>query len=478
MKDKRNLYVTFLFMVVLLVGLAACQNEEPTPEPTTPSETTAGEPSVLEDTNTRAVNTGFGTVTAEGEVKPLRSANLSFQMGGNVAEILTSEGADVKEGDALLRLDALPLENAVRQAEAGKAAADASLQAAQARLAVAQSSVARAEAGQKAAVAQKALVEAGATPEEIAAAEKNLAAAEAGIVSAAGNRDSAVRVSDAQVQAALAELTAVQTEVDQLQRFYDEDIIDFCFDTPKGEICPLYGQVEEQTRFQLEALKANLAAAEAAVAEARAGATPAESYLASTGVSAASSQRDLVQAQLDLTLAGARDEQIQQAQVGIDQANVGVQQSQVQVSIAEAAVTQAEAAVVKAEADVEAANKALERMTLFAPFDGRVGTINSEIGELVGPGLPVIQFGDTSGWQVETNDLTELDVVGVKLGLPAEVRIDALPGEVVNGVVTDIAAVSQLIRGDVTYPVTITLEETDLPLRWGMTATVDIDTES
>ncbi len=477
MNEKRSKYRSLLLMVILLVGLAACQNEEPAAEPTAAGETAAA-PSVLEDTNTRAINTGFGTVTAEGEVKPLRSAALSFQMGGNVAEILTREGAQVKEGEALMRLDALPLENAVRQAEAGRAAAEASLQAAEARLAVAESGVARAEAGQKAAVAQKALVEAGATPEEIAAAEKNLAAAEAGIVTATGNQASAVRVSDAQVQAAVANLTAVQAEVEQLQQFYDEDIIDFCFDTPKGEICPLYGAVEEQTRFQLEALKANLAAAEAAVEEARAGATPAEAYLASTGVSAAAAQRDLVQAQLDLTLAGAREEQIQQAQVGVDQANVGIQQAQVQVALAESAVTQAEAALVKAEADVESANKALERMTLLAPFDGRVGSINSEIGELVGPGFPVLQLGDVSGWQVETNDLTELDVVGVKLGLPAEVRIDALPGEVVNGVVTDIAAVSQLIRGDVTYPVTITLEETDLPLRWGMTATVDIDTES
>jgi multidrug resistance efflux pump len=475
MKDKRTLIPILLLLIGLLFSLAACQNEEaaPTEEPAATSEA-----SPLEDTNTRFIDTGFGTVTADGEIQPLRSANLSFQLGGNVAEILVESGEDVTEGDPLVRLDSAVLENALKQAQAGKAAAEAALQAAESELSVAQSGIARAEAAKKQAVAQLELVKAGATQEEIAAAEKGLAAAEAGIVTAAGNRDAAVRVSDAAVQSAQAKVAAAQAEVNQLQQTYD-DIIDACFELPDGsEVCPLYGPVEERTRAQLEAAKANLTAAQTAEAEARAGTTPAEAYLAGTGITLAQAQRDQAQAQLDLILAGPRDEQIQQAQVDVDQADVGIQQALVQVTIAEAAVEQARAELVQAEADVGEAQKALERMTLFAPFDGRVGDINVEIGELVGQGVPVIQFGDFSGWQVETTDLTELDIVALKLGLPVEVRVDAIPGEVLNGTVTDIASVSKLNIGDVTYPVTVSLEETDLPLRWGMTVEVDIDTES
>ncbi len=475
MNQIRKQFLTFLLLSGLLIALAACQNEEPEPALTA---TATNESSVLEETNTRSVSTGFGTVTAEGTVLPLRSAQLSFQGGGQVAEILTSEGADVSAGDALVRLDAVPLENALKQAQAGQSAAEAAVKAAEARLAVANSGVASAEAAKKAALAQLELAKAGAKPEEIAAAEQNLAAAEAAIVTASGNRAAATNVSDARVQSAVAQLTAAQTQVDQLQQAYD-DILDACFDLPDGsEVCPLYGPVEEQTRFQLEAAKANQVAAQSAVDEARAGATPAEAYLAGTGITLATAQRDQAQAQLDLIKAGPRQELIDQAQVGVDQADVGIQQSMTQVSIAEAAVTQAEAALVQAQADVEAAAKALERMTLLAPFDGRIGTIGVEVGELIGSGAPVITLGDLSGWQVETNDLTELDVVAVKLGLPVEVRVDALPGEVMEGVVADIASVSELIRGDVTYPVTVTLNDTALPLRWGMTATVDIDTES
>jgi HlyD family secretion protein len=468
MNRNRYFILYILVALVLLVGLAACQTEEP-------EEATAESP--LSQVNEIAVG-GFGAVSAEGEVVPLSSANLSFQIGGNVAEILVEQGDTLSADDPIIRLDSAALENGLRQAEAGLAAAEAAHEAAATESAVAESGVQRAESGVTSAEANLALVKAGATPEELAAAEKNLAAAEASIVAASGDRDASVRVSDAAVQSAQARVAAAQAELDSLQRTYD-DILDACFEkSGGGEICPLYGTVEEQTRAQLEAAKVNLASAQSAEAEARAGATPAERVLANSGVGVAAAGRDQAQAQLELLLAGARDEQIQQAQVGVAQAELGVEQAQVQVSLAEAAVTQAEAGVTKAQADVEAANKALERMTLSAPFDGTVGDILTEVGELVGPGFPVVRYADFGGWLVKTTDLTESDVVAVKNGLPAEVRFYALPGEEVSGTVTDIASVASVVLGDVTYEVTIALDESELPLRWGMTAFTDINTDS
>lgn len=473
MKSKRYFILLLLLGTLLLGGLAACQTEE-ADEP----QEAATADSPVSEVNDVAVG-GFGSVSAEGEVVPLSSADLSFQIGGNVAEIMVESGDTISAGEPIVRLDSVALENGLRQTEAGLAAAEAALEAAVTELAVAESGVQRAQTGITSAEAQLALVKAGATEEELAAAEKNLAAAEASIVAAAGDRDASVRVSDSAVQSAQSRVAAAQAELDSLQRTYD-DILDSCFDLPDGtEVCPLFGPVEEQTRAQLEVLKTNLASAQSAEAEARAGATPAERHLANSGVGVAAAARDQAQARLDLLLAGARDEQIQQAEVGVAQAKLGEEQAQVQVSLAEAAVTQAEAQVTKVEADVEAAQKALDRMTLTAPFEGTVGEILTEVGELVGPGFPVVRFADFGGWLVKTTDLTELDVVAVKNGLPADVRIDALPGEVLNGVVTDIATVAAVVRGDVTYEVTIVLDDYDeLPLRWGMTASVDIDTES
>ncbi len=471
MKKQAPLWV--MMSVLLLLVLAACQTDDATPT------TEAGaEASATVDVDTVAVSTGVDVVSAEGQVVPLQTANLSFEQGGTVAEILAEPGSAVAAGAPILALDATIQESALAQAEASLAAAQANVTAAEAQLAVAQSGIEQAEAGKQAAEALLALIESGARVEEIAAAERNVAAAEAGITQAAGNRDAVLNLSDSRIQAAEAQLALAQAQLTPLEDGYQR-ILDACFETPDGnEVCPLYGPVEENTRAQLEAAQANLEAAQRAVEEARAGATPAQQQAAQAAVGVAVAQRNVAQAQLDLLLEGASDEQIKQAEVAVAQADVGIEQAGVAVSQAESAVVQAQAGLVNAEATVEAAQKALDRMTLTAPFDGVVGDITVEVGELAAPGVPVVPFADQSAWLVKTTDLTELDVVSVKAGLPAEIVIDALPGEVIEGEVIEISPAASLVRGDVVYEVTIALSDVaDLPLRWGMTAFVDIDVE-
>ena len=208
----------------------------------------------------------------------------------------------------------------------------------------------------------------------------------------------------------------------------------------------------------------------------RGGGTSPEQRAATGAVAAAAAQRDAAQAQLDLLLAGAQAEQIAVAETGVAQAQAAVTEAELALAQAETAVTQAEAGVEQAQAAVDLAQDALDRMTLTAPFAGTVGDVAVELGELVAPGAPVITLADFSGWQVKTTDLTELDVVAVAKGLPVKISVDALPGETLHGVVTDIAATASVVRGDVTYVVTIDLDDRpDLPLRWGMTVFVNID---
>jgi multidrug resistance efflux pump len=196
---------------------------------------------------------------------------------------------------------------------------------------------------------------------------------------------------------------------------------------------------------------------------------------ANANVAEAAASSDGAQTQLNLLQAGAKPEQIQAAEVGVDQAEAAVVEAELAVVQAGAAVAQAEAGVEQAQTALESAQVALERMTLKAPFDGRVGDLSVEVGEVVSPGMPAVTLADFSNWLVETTDLTELDVVSVSVGMPVEVNVDAIPDEVLSGTVIDIATVSTLTRGDVTYVVTIEIDETDLPLRWGMTTFVEID---
>jgi HlyD family secretion protein len=273
--------------------------------------------------------------------------------------------------------------------------------------------------------------------------------------------------SDAQIRSAEAQVAQANARVDILQRQYDDLI--------ENE---LLGPQEEDLRLQLQIAQANRAAAQARLDELNAGATAARTSVANASVTAAQVERERAQAQLELLLSGATPEQIEQAEVARQQAETAVTRAEVSVSQAEANVAQAEAAVLQAQSVVDAAQDGLDRMVLNAPFAGTIAALNLELGEVAAPGMPVGTIADFSGWLVETTDLTELDIVNVKVGLPVEVQIDALPNEVITGTVVDIAAVSSLTRGDVTYTVTIRLDEAaDLPLRWGMTTFVDVDVE-
>jgi multidrug efflux pump subunit AcrA (membrane-fusion protein) len=345
-----------------------------------------------------------------------------------------------------------------------------------------------AQAGVETAQAGLALIKTPPLSQAVAVAENDLRAAEAGITQAEGNREVILNVGTAaRVRTAEANVAAAEAETRALEDFYNNTVLK-CVTvqvptvdgtTKDKEICPLYGWVEENTRFQLEAARAKLSAARAALDELRVGPTLAQRQAADSAVDIAEAQRDVALAQLNLLLAEAKPEQVRQAEVDVDQAELGVAQAHVAVAQAEAAMTQAEARVQAAQAAVDGVRSALDKMTLWAAFDGTVADLSPELGQVVAPGVPVVTLADMDMWLVETTDLIELDVVAVAVGSPVEVRFDAFPDASVSGKVTHIADVPLLSRGDVTYAVTIALDEVPaVPLRWGMTAFVHINPQS
>ena len=462
--NKKLIKTTILFFVLLT--LAACQTNGTT-------ETAVSKEAV----SSKPVAQSGGIVSAEGLVEPLFFVGLSFQSGGEVTEILVEEGDAVAVGDELIRLDSSQQEIALAQAEARLVSAEAALLAAEKQLELAEAAVASAEGIIVSAEANLALTEAGPLPEEIAAAEANLAAAQAGISQAAASRDVALDItSDADIFAAEANLAAAQADLRRLEEGY-QDIIDACFELPDGsEVCPLYGAVEENTRGQLEAARLGRDAAQEALNALRNGPTAAQTRAAGGAVGVAVANRDAAQAQLDLLLAGASAEQVAIAQIGVEQAQAAKAIAESALTQAAAGVTQAEAGVTQATANLETAKAAMERTILRSTIDGQVSRINTSVGQLVAPSVPVVTVADFSDWLVQTTDLTELDVAAVAVGSTAEVTLDAIPNETISGEVTNVALVPSVSRGDVVYETTIRLDErTDLPIRWGMTAFVDIE---
>ena len=132
----------------------------------------------------------------------------------------------------------------------------------------------------------------------------------------------------------------------------------------------------------------------------------------------------------------------------------------------------AEARLANAEAQLAAAQAALANSELTAPFAGTVAGVMTKVGEMAAPGQPAVVLADLSGWIVETDNLTEIELPQIEVGQSVTVSFDALSGVELQGTVTAIRPLFEIRQGDVTYAVKISLDENDPRLQWGMTAIV------
>jgi len=137
----------------------------------------------------------------------------------------------------------------------------------------------------------------------------------------------------------------------------------------------------------------------------------------------------------------------------------------------------------QAEASLKSSLDNLRKTVYNAPIDGIITSLRVEEGEiaLVGtmnnPGTVLMTIADLSVMEVEV-EVDETDVVGIELGHPAEVRVDAFPNQVIKGKVTEIGSsaiqnitVSQESKD---FKVVITLEDPPKNLKPGLSASADI----
>lgn len=171
---------------------------------------------------------------------------------------------------------------------------------------------------------------------------------------------------------------------------------------------------------------------------------------------------DLEQAEADLALAQVR---LANAQRDYEDFKDGPDPDEVEL---------AKSRLANATAQVAAARDALGDLELRAPFSGTLVSSDLKAGEFVSPGIPVATLADLSAWQVETIDLAESDVALLSPGMPAEVTLDAFPSQRFSGVIREIDLQGADRRGDITYTVTLDFDPGDVPVRWEMTAFVDI----
>src|SRR2546422_4348987 len=139
----------------------------------------------------------------------------------------------------------------------------------------------------------------------------------------------------------------------------------------------------------------------------------------------------------------------------------------------------------RAEAGSTQARDQLSKTTIYSPIDGTVTVLNSKQGErLVATGqfagTEVMRVADLSHMEARV-DVNENDVVNVKIGDTAEVKIDAYGDRRFHGTVYQIANTGKTTgagtQEEVTnFEVKIRIEDGDVMLKPGLSCTAEIHT--
>ncbi|MEN6479885.1 MAG: efflux RND transporter periplasmic adaptor subunit, partial [Anaerolineales bacterium] len=318
---------------------------------------------------------------------------------------------------------------------------------------IARGNYAAAQATLTSAQAQLAKLQAGATDEERAIAKLQIDRAKDSLWAYQNQRDAIGGYDDKSAEYTLARgnVAIAETDVQIAQIQYDQML--------KG------ARTEDLTMAQAD------------VSQAQAAVSTQSAQVAQAKAALDSAKAGVTQAEASLIIAKA---QLEQRKADVDSAAAAVQQAQAQLDLLKAGtraedLAVAEAAVAQAEAVLSEAQNALDDAVLQAPFDGTVGELLVEQGELVVPQATVVRFGDLTVMEVETTDLSEVDIDQVQVGQKATVSIDALDGKEFAGTVASIGTIAGASRGDTVYRVVIDLSGADISqLRWGMSAFVEI----
>lgn len=166
-------------------------------------------------------------------------------------------------------------------------------------------------------------------------------------------------------------------------------------------------------------------------------------------------------------------------QQDLEAAQLAEASAKLQLDSAREAVSQTRANLIKAQDD-------LTKTTIYSPLTGRVITLNAKEGEVVvsgtmnNPASVIGVIADMAEINAEV-DVDETEIVNVKLGQEAIVRVDALPGREYKGKVVEVGSsgYNRANQPDVTFfKVKVLLDHPDDNLRARMSVRAEIRTAS
>jgi HlyD family secretion protein len=129
------------------------------------------------------------------------------------------------------------------------------------------------------------------------------------------------------------------------------------------------------------------------------------------------------------------------------------------------------------QAELATAQVNLDYTNIVSPVDGTVVSRNVTMGQTVAasfqtPTLFLIAT-DLTRMQVDTN-VSESDIGGIKEGNSATFTVDAFPNRTFRGAVSQVRQSPQTAQNVVTYDVVVSVDNSDLALKPGMTASTRV----
>jgi HlyD family secretion protein len=202
-----------------------------------------------------------------------------------------------------------------------------------------------------------------------------------------------------------------------------------------------------------------------------------EANLAAARANLEKAKSSLVQtkADYDRAVGLTKDGVMSQSQMDLAKSNYDA--ANASVDAAAANITQAEAQISLKEAAVAVAQTNLDYTVIRSPIDGTVVARNVDVGQTVAaslqaPTIFTIAQDLTKMWVYAKTD--ESDVDNIKVGKEVTFKVDALPKQTFQGVVSQIRMNPTTVQSVVTYDTIIEFANPELKLFPGMTAYVTI----
>ncbi len=196
----------------------------------------------------------------------------------------------------------------------------------------------------------------------------------------------------------------------------------------------------DQANAEIVAAQAGKEATQADVTRTRAERTRQEALLKANSATQQKVEAAVADEQRFTAQAASRDADLTQARTLLRSNESAAEAERRGKAVLESQDSQLVADLHAKEAALEVAQVNLGYTRILAPADGTVGERQVRPGQLVSPGTQVMPFVENIRW-VAAN-FRETQLTNIKVGDPAEIRIDVYPGKVIKGRVLEIAPAS------------------------------------